>query len=108
VTWVIVPDAQFRLVEEGSLRWFQSSPQSRRGFCGQCGSSLFFRSTLCPGEIHLARAALFADPDRAPQYNCFTDEIVQWGKMHESLVPLAADHPELKKYRAIAPPGRRD
>ncbi len=25
----------------GRLRWYQSSPQARRGFCGECGASLF-------------------------------------------------------------------
>lgn len=28
--------------EEGELKWFQSSDKVRRGFCAQCGSSLFF------------------------------------------------------------------
>ena len=32
----------FRLIEERGLRWYQSSADSRRGFCGDCGSSLFF------------------------------------------------------------------
>lgn len=26
----------------GALRWYQSSPKVRRGFCGTCGSTLFF------------------------------------------------------------------
>lgn len=26
----------------GTLRWYRSSPPVRRGFCGNCGSSLFF------------------------------------------------------------------
>jgi hypothetical protein len=25
-----------------NVKWFQSSPKIRRGFCGTCGSSLFF------------------------------------------------------------------
>ena len=28
--------------EGGELRWFESSPGIRRGFCGRCGSSLFW------------------------------------------------------------------
>lgn len=27
---------------EGSLKWYQSSARVRRGFCGECGSSLFW------------------------------------------------------------------
>ena len=30
------------LRDAGTLRWYQSSAHARRGFCGQCGSSLFF------------------------------------------------------------------
>ncbi|MEL6520576.1 MAG: GFA family protein [Pseudomonadota bacterium] len=26
----------------GDVRWFQSSPEARRGFCGTCGSNLFW------------------------------------------------------------------
>jgi hypothetical protein len=38
-----VPMAQFALVVQDGLRWFQSSPQARRGFCGTCGASLFWQ-----------------------------------------------------------------
>jgi hypothetical protein len=27
---------------EGALKWYQSSATARRGFCGACGSNLFF------------------------------------------------------------------
>lgn len=38
-----VPDAQFTMLADSSLRWFRSSPTVERGFCGTCGSSLFYR-----------------------------------------------------------------
>lgn len=28
---------------EGPLRWYRSSPEAERGFCADCGSSLFWR-----------------------------------------------------------------
>lgn len=31
-----------RLIASEGLRWFRSSPAARRGFCGICGSSLFW------------------------------------------------------------------
>ena len=37
------PLAGFRLTEEDGVRWFRSSEWARRGFCGQCGSSLFYQ-----------------------------------------------------------------
>jgi hypothetical protein len=32
----------FVLQEDQGLRWYRSSPGARRGFCSQCGASLFF------------------------------------------------------------------
>jgi len=37
-----VPHDRFRLGESGALVWFASSDHARRGFCGICGSSLFW------------------------------------------------------------------
>jgi len=32
----------FQLVEERGLKWFRASDTARRGFCKECGSSLFW------------------------------------------------------------------
>jgi len=34
----------FRLEEAAELRWYASSEQARRGFCGRCGSTLFWQA----------------------------------------------------------------
>jgi hypothetical protein len=33
--------AGLELTESRGLRWYRSSPGARRGFCGECGASLF-------------------------------------------------------------------
>lgn len=38
-----VPLARFRLVRDDGLRWFAVSDRARRGFCGRCGASLFWK-----------------------------------------------------------------
>ncbi len=38
-----VPLDRFHLIETGGLRWFRSSSEAERGFCGDCGSSLFWK-----------------------------------------------------------------
>lgn len=44
-------------LEQRGLRWHQASPKARRGFCGECGSSLFFdevgetKISFCPGTL---------------------------------------------------------
>jgi hypothetical protein len=47
------------LIEEEGLRWYQSSETARRGFCGVCGSNLFWepvsggRVSICAGTLDL-------------------------------------------------------
>ena len=49
-----VPLAQFSLIEDKGLKWFQSSPQAKRGFCDTCGASLFWQPT---GGDHISFGA---------------------------------------------------
>jgi len=46
--------ADVTLEDGGALRWYARSPRGRLGFCGVCGSSLFFEPA---GEARLAIAA---------------------------------------------------
>ena len=34
--------ADLTLIEDLGLTWYRSSPKARRGFCGECGSALFW------------------------------------------------------------------
>ena len=40
-----VPRDAVALEEDATLRWFESSPGTRRGFCARCGSVLFWERT---------------------------------------------------------------
>jgi hypothetical protein len=39
------PTAAIKLINAGTLSWYESSPQARRGFCNRCGGNLFWRET---------------------------------------------------------------
>lgn len=56
--YVMTTKSDLKLVEEGGLKWFRSvtdeTPDVYRGFCGQCGSSLFWDPR---GEERIAVAA---------------------------------------------------
>ena len=39
-----------RLDAEATLRWFESSPGTRRGFCARCGSVLFWEREASPNR----------------------------------------------------------
>ena len=49
--------AVFRLVEDRGLRWYALSSTVRRGFCGECGSSLLWDEdghatmSICAGTL---------------------------------------------------------
>ena len=78
VTWVGVPETAFRLDSDKRLRWNASSEQGERGFCTNCGTSLFFRSARWPGEIHISRCNIEGDIDREPAAHVFWEGHVDW------------------------------
>jgi len=104
VTWVGVAAERFELLEGGDqLAWYQSTPQSRRGFCSRCGTTLFFASQLAPGEIHVTRASLQGDIDRPPQLHCFFDQHAGWASVGDDLPRYGSDAEGLARYRAVPP-----
>ena len=40
--YTAVPKTALRLIESRGLKWYQSSDKARRGFCSECGASLFW------------------------------------------------------------------
>jgi len=86
VTWVGVADPQARIDDpQGVLRWHASSPGAERGFCGTCGSTMFFRSARWPGEIHITLAHVAGPVDRQPQAHVFWDTHVDWVTLGDDL-----------------------
>lgn len=53
-------DEYFKLSEQRGLKWYRSSPEARRGFCGECGSVLFWKGE---GRDYVAIAAGSIDGD---------------------------------------------
>jgi len=102
VTWVGAAEGQFRLLPgSAEPRWFQSSGQSRRGFCGNCGTTLFYASTLCPGEIHVARPAFDGAIDREPACHIFYDQRAEWFEAGDVLPKYTSEEPGLAKFKAV-------
>jgi hypothetical protein len=102
VSWVGAAAERFRyLPGSAEPRWYQSSQQSRRGFCGTCGSTLFFASTLCPGEIHVARPAIQGPIDREAQCHIFYDQHAGWFDVGDALPRYSSEEPGLAKFKAV-------
>jgi len=86
VTWVGFEQDQVRFSHgKDHLSWYESSPGAQRGFCRQCGSTMFFRSEKWPGELHITLACINGVIDRKPQANVFFDKHVNWMPIDESL-----------------------
>jgi hypothetical protein len=104
VSWVGAAEDRFRyLPGSAEPRWYQSSQQSRRGFCEMCGTTLFFASTLCPGEIHVARPAIQGPIDREPQCHVFYDQHADWIEVGDRLPRYTSEEPGLAKYKVVRP-----
>ena len=79
-------DADFTLTSDKSLRWYDASDRATRGFCGNCGSFLFWkrkgasRIAIAMGAfdqstgLALARHIFVADKG---DYYQITDDIAQ-------------------------------
>ena len=84
VTWVGFAEDSFQVTgDTDALTWFKSSAEGERGFCNRCGSSVLFRSTRWPGEVHVCRANLHGELDREPEGNAFTETRVDWGRLKD-------------------------
>ncbi len=102
VTWFGVREGSFAITSGADvLRAFASSAQSDRGFCSRCGTTMLFRSSLAPGEVHIALACADVPIDRAPSAHIFYDAHVPWLDLRDDLPKYDRDHAALSKYQAI-------
>lgn len=86
ITWVGMEKTQFRIIAgEDELSWYRSSPPASRGFCRQCGSTLFFQSTRWPTEMHVVLANIDAAIDRAPAGHVYYDSHADWITVNDGL-----------------------
>jgi len=86
VTWVGFEESNFHLDQgESELKWFSSSPTAQRGFCNNCGSTMFFRAERWADELHVALASIDGEIDRQPQAHAFYDTHVDWMPIDDAL-----------------------
>jgi len=85
VTWVGVPEEALEIRGQESLRWYQSTDAAQRGFCTNCGSTLFFRSSRWPGEMHVVRANIEGNIDRGPSGHAYWESHASWFAFEDDL-----------------------
>ncbi len=52
------PSTQVCFTASETLRWYEPEPTVAYGFCGTCGSSLFWRTTARPEWLSICAGAL--------------------------------------------------
>jgi hypothetical protein len=57
----------FRLLSGAGLKWFSASPMARRGFCAECGSTLFWDGV---GRDYISIAAGTLDDSTGLEIAC--------------------------------------
>jgi hypothetical protein len=91
VTWFGVPSKSFRLGGREHLKWWYGPEESKRGFCGDCGSNLIFLSAKWPDEVHVTLGSIVTEVDLSPTAHIFWDHHVGWYPFEDSLPRLGGE-----------------
>lgn len=67
-----VGEAQLVMKKDDTLRWYQSSPEAKRGFCNQCGASLFWRHEGDNGATSVMSGTIDGATDITTDKHIFT------------------------------------
>jgi hypothetical protein len=84
VTWATFVREEFTSTGP-ALTWFQSSVAARRGFCGRCGTSLFFESDRFPGLIDVSVVTLEDAAQLAPTMHIYVSSRQPWMRAGDGL-----------------------
>jgi hypothetical protein len=88
----------FHIVDEAALRWVDS-PESdrgaRRGFCAECGSSLFWQGRDLP-RIGIAAGTLDGEPGLRVLAHIYTHQAVDWDELPPDGLPRDPDRDEIE------------
>ncbi|MBL8385180.1 MAG: GFA family protein [Burkholderiales bacterium] len=78
---------------EELVRYYESSPGERRGFCSVCGSNILTRFAARPQEVGFALGILDDDPGNRPTCHVFVGSKAPWYRITDSLPQYEAFPP---------------
>ncbi len=86
VTWVGFCDNDIEFTQgEDQLKWHDSSKGAQRGFCDECGSTLFFKSENWAGELHVTLANINEQEHFRPAAHAYYDSHAEWMAVDDRL-----------------------
>ena len=77
----------------GEVSWYASSPTARRGFCGTCGSNLFWDGS--GSNLSIFAGTLDGNPDLAMAGHIFCDDKGSYYDLTDDLPKAGGYHPDL-------------
>ena len=83
-TWIGQENGSWKMMGNTPIT-YESSPGNTRGFCGTCGSPMFFRSERYPNECHFYAALLERPDDVEPGAHYHVDEMLPWIHLSDQL-----------------------
>lgn len=101
VTWIGFRADAFSMTRSETLRWYASSEKSERGFCSTCGTTMFYRTELAPGEIHVALACVDDQSSFEPTAHIFWEARVPWFPFTDDLPKVDRDAKSIAKYQVL-------
>lgn len=85
------PEKAISFMEERGLKWFQSSDIARRGFCCECGASLFY-DPLPKDYIAIAAGTLDGPTGLKTAEHIFTDDKGDYYELSDDLPKHPQSH----------------
>ena len=84
LTWAGYASETFEIIK-GEPRRVESSKDTWRRFCGDCGTPLSYESDRWPGEVHITVGSLDHPEDMPPRSHVFTEEQISWLHIADAL-----------------------
>ena len=73
------------------IRRYASSERVRRGFCKDCGCSIYYYNKDFPNHIDIALGVLDSDPNIAPEKHIYVAEKSCWYSLNDDLPKFEYD-----------------
>lgn len=81
----------FRFVKDSGLKWYHASGIARRGFCGDCGSTLFWEQHGS-GRIAIAAGSLENASDLSSEMHIFVADKGDYYELNDGLPQFEQDN----------------
>lgn len=86
VTWAGFNENEVQISDVNQvLNWYSATENAYRGFCNECGSTIFFKSARWPCELHITAVNILEPLDRSPQMHVYWDNHQPWIELTDAL-----------------------